>query len=91
MFLLIINSLIRVTEFLIGLLPLNLPSGGVSFQSTLGSLKLYLDNALSFVYTYLIPFNIVQSIFSLVIVWTSVKVGYWLFIWIIHKLPIGVD
>lgn len=87
----IINSLLSITEFLIRLLPLNLPSGGMSFQSTLGSLKNYLDNSLRFIYTYVIPFNIVKSIFTLLILWTTVKVGYWIFLYVVHKLPIGVD
>jgi len=88
---LIINSLIVITEFLIGLLPLNLPSGGISFQSALGSLKVYLDNCLSFIYTYIISFEVVKSIFSLLLVWTSAKIGYWIFVYIIRKLPLNVD
>lgn len=87
----IISSLLILLDFIIGLLPLNLPSSGTSFQSALGVLETHLNDVISFIYTYVISYEVVQSIFTLLIIWVTAKVGYLLFFWVIHKLPLGIN
>lgn len=87
----ILSALLIIVDFIIGLLPFSLPSGGESFQTTLGVLQGYLDNVISFIYSYVLNYEIVVSIFTLLTILILAKVAYWNFMWIIRKLPIGVE
>jgi len=87
----ILSGLINIVTFLLNLIPLNLPSFGNGFTDSLGILKGYLDNSISFIYAYMISYDVVKTIFSLIVMWISAKFLYWMFFWVLKKLPIGVD
>ena len=87
----IISGFLSIVDFIIGLLPLNLPGSGQTFQETLGFLKGYLDNVISFIYSYVVSYEVVKSIFTLLIVWLSAKITYHMFFWVIRKLPLGIE
>ena len=87
----ILKALIALVSVLINMIPLSLPSSGIDFSQTLGILKGYIDTSISFIYQYIISFEVVSTIFSLIIMWTSAKFMYKCFFWVIRKLPIGVQ
>ncbi len=73
------------------LIPFNVPSFNQSFSDTVAPIQTYLNQAISFIYTYVIDYEVVKTIFTLIVSYLAVKYLYKFFMWVIRKLPISVD
>lgn len=83
----ILAGLLSLVNFIINLIPFNLPGFPDTFASTINLVHEYLQGAISFIYAYVIDYNVVKTVFSIIIVWIGAKYSYRFLMWVIRKIP----
>lgn len=83
----LLSALLSLVNFLINLIPFNLPGFPDSFDSTITLVQGYLQGAISFIYAYVIDYNVVSTVFSIIIIWIGAKYSYRFLMWVIRKIP----
>lgn len=76
---------------LLELIPFSLPSFTEDFESLIAPVADFINQALAFIYEYIIDYNVMKTIFVILVSWVGIKYGYKFIMWIIRKLPIGVQ
>ena len=83
----ILVGLLALVDFLINLIPFSLPGFPDSFNSTIALVQSYLQGAISFIYAYVIDYNVVKTVFSMIILWIGAKYSYSFLMWVVRKIP----
>ena len=76
---------------LLELIPFNLPSFSEDFTSVIEPVIDYINQALGFIYEYIIDYTVMKTILIILVSWVGIKYGYKFVMWILRKFPNSID